>query len=166
MEVDRGTLSVAMSEPAGDFAHMFRLEFPRLAGFCAGLVGDPEVGADLAQEALARTWARWSAVEDPRAYAYLVATNLVRRQWKRRARDRQIRSVLLWRSSGQSSPDGTLRDLVDRLPPRLRSATLLHYYADLPVEQVARLLHRPEGSIRQRLHQARQILARELGKED
>jgi RNA polymerase sigma-70 factor (ECF subfamily) len=59
-----------------------------------------------------------------------------------------------------------VRDLVERLPERLRSATVLHYYADLPVEQVARLLHRPEGTIRQRLHEARRLLAVELNKED
>jgi RNA polymerase sigma-70 factor (ECF subfamily) len=36
---------------------------------------------------------------------------------------------------------------------------LLHYYADLPVEEVARLIHRPVGTVKRRLHEARRVLA-------
>ncbi|HWE56550.1 MAG TPA: RNA polymerase sigma factor [Acidimicrobiales bacterium] len=154
-----------LMDSGGDFSEVFRREFPRLAGYCAGLVGDRDMGADLAQEAMARTWSRWSGVADPRAYSYLVATNLARRQWKARSRERQAGGGLTGPGS-VSDPLGEVRDLVDRLPERLRTATLLHYYADLPVEQVARLLHRPEGTIRQRLHEARRLLALELRKED
>jgi hypothetical protein len=40
-----------------DFAAGFARDFPRLAGYCAGLVDDRDIGADLAQEALTRIWA-------------------------------------------------------------------------------------------------------------
>ncbi|HEX4863580.1 MAG TPA: sigma factor, partial [Acidimicrobiales bacterium] len=79
---------------ADDFADVFRREFPRLAGYCAGLVGDREAGVELAQEALARTWARWSRVVDARAYSYMVATNLARRHWKMRSREGIVRTAL------------------------------------------------------------------------
>jgi RNA polymerase sigma-70 factor (ECF subfamily) len=149
-----------------EFADVFRREFGRLAGYCAGLVNDRDLGADMAQEALARTWSRWPHVDDPRAYSYLIATNLARRHWKTRSREARARSALARQSAGAVVSEGIVRDLVERLPERLRSATLLHYYADLPVEQVARLLHRPEGTIRQRLHEARRLLALDLNKED
>ena len=145
-----------------DFEDLFGREFPRLAGYCTGLVGDRELGCDLAQEALARTWARWAAVSDPRAYSYLVATNLARRQWRTRTREQHARTVLAAGTAQQPAPDGVVRDLVERLPDRLRAPTLLHYYADLPVDQVARLLHRPQGTIRRRLHEARRALAGHL----
>lgn len=148
-----------------DFEELFGREFPRLAGYCTGLVGDHELGCDLAQEALARTWAHWAGVRDPRAYSYLVATNLARRQWRNRAREQQARTVLAGRLAQEFAPDGAVRDLVERLPERLRAPTLLHYYADLPVEQVARLLHRPQGTIRRRLHEARRALAGDLVEE-
>ncbi len=146
----------------GDFEDLFRREFPRLSGYCTGLVGDRELGCDLAQEALARTWARWAVVTDPRAYSYLVATNLARRQWRIRTREHHARTVLAAGTAEQPAPDGAVRDLVERLPDRLRAPALLHYYADLPVEQVARLLHRPQGTIRRRLHEARRALAGDL----
>lgn len=150
----------------GGFEEVFRREFPRLAAYCTGLVSDREVGVDLAQEALARTWARWPQVTDPHAYCYLIATNLARHYWKTRSRDRQARSILTWQLGRAASTDQGVRDLVERLPERLRTVTLLHYYADLPVDQVARLLHRPKGTIRQRLHEARRLLACQLNQED
>jgi hypothetical protein len=52
---DGGTHSMGVTAERDDFAQVFQREFPRLAGYCAGLVGDRELGADLAQEALART---------------------------------------------------------------------------------------------------------------
>jgi RNA polymerase sigma-70 factor (ECF subfamily) len=165
-DCDGGTHSMGVTAARDEFAQAFQREFPRLAGYSAGLVGDRELGADLAQEALARTWARWSKVVDPHAYSYLVATNLARRHWKNRSREERTRSALAEESRSAGSTEGLVRDLVERLPERLRSATLLHYYADLPVEQVARLLHRPQGTIRQRLHEARRVLALDLKKED
>ena len=145
---------------------MFRAEFGRLAGYCTGLVGDEALGADLAQEALVRTWGRWSTVREPRAYAYLVATNLARRHWAGAARDRKARELLAAGArSFDEGPDTGVRDLVERLPERLRVATLLHYYADLPVDEVARVLRRPPGTVRQRLHEARTTLAAQLVEE-
>jgi RNA polymerase sigma-70 factor (ECF subfamily) len=146
---------------APDFTATFRREFPLLAGYCAGLVGDRDLGGELAQEALTRTWGRWTSVRDPHAYAFLVATNLARKAW----RDRQRSSVVVERLASESQrswslqTDNSMLDLVDRLPAKLRDPVLLHYYADLPAEQVARLLRRPAGTIRQRLHEARRLLA-------
>ena len=55
--------------------------------------------------------------------------------------------------------DPWLQDLVQRLPVRLREVVLLHYYADLPIEQVAAAVHRPVGTVKRRLHEARAALA-------
>lgn len=141
------------------FRAFFVAEFPRLAGYCTGLTGERQAGEDAAQEALVRTWARWTHVKDPAAYSYLVATKLVSRNWQREARRQQLRAAMPPVAASTPEPDWSLRDLVDRLPERLRLPVLLHYYADLPVADVAGVLGIPEGSVRQRLHQARQMLA-------
>jgi RNA polymerase sigma-70 factor (ECF subfamily) len=141
------------------FRAFFVAEFPRLAGYCTGLTGERQAGEDAAQEALVRTWARWSRVEDPVAYSFLVATKLISRQWQREARRRLLRTAMPLGATTAPGPDRSLRDLVDRLPARLRLPVLLHYYADLPVVEVAGVLEIPQGSVRQRLHQARQTLA-------
>lgn len=109
MQSVAGEIGVEMplvASASADFTEIFREEFPRLAGYCAGLVGDRDLGGDLAQEAMARTWGRWTSVRDPHAYAFLVATNLA------------------------------------------------------PARRTSRqLLRRPAGTIRQRLHEARRLLA-------
>lgn len=150
-----------------EFRAFFASEFPRLAGYCFRLLRDEQLARDTAQEALVRVWSRWVGVRDPRAYAYLVATNLVRGEWRDRARRAEA-----WQRAAEENvtvyvhDDGGLRDAVERLPDRLRLPMLLHYFADLPVAEVARLLHRPVGTVKQRLHEARGRLAAELGEGD
>lgn len=118
---------------------------------------------DIAQEALVRTWGRWVGVRNPHAYAYLVATNLVRQHWRAAARQRDTVHAQRITSAMTVDVTGDLRDLVERLPEPLRVPVLLHYYADLPISDVARLMHRPLGTIKRRLHEARQRLAVEYG---
>ncbi len=58
--------------------------------------------------------------------------------------------------------DDTVRDLVFALPAKLREPVLLHYFADLPVTEVARLLHSPVGTTKRRLSDARSALQQQL----
>lgn len=150
-----------------EFRVFFATEFPRLAGYCLRLLGDEQLARDTAQEALVRVWSRWVGVRDPRAYVYLVATNLVRAEWRDRARRVDAWHQVAHATTGAyADPDPALRDVVERLPDRLRVPVLLHYYADLPITEVARLIRRPVGSVKQRLHEARQRLALVLEEAD
>ena len=54
--------------------------------------------------------------------------------------------------------DPWLRDLVERLPDRMRAPVLLHYYADMSIDEVAAALHRPPGTIKRTLSDARSKL--------
>jgi RNA polymerase sigma-70 factor (ECF subfamily) len=112
---------------------------------------------------MARTWGRWTSVRDPHAYAFLVATNLARRAWKDRQGQAKMTARLAAEVASHRPPtDHSMLELIDRLPPKLRLPVLLHYYADLPAERVAHILRRPAGTIRQRLHEARRLLANML----
>ena len=51
--------------------------------------------------------------------------------------------------------DPWLHDLVERLPERLRTPVLLHYCADMSVAEIAAALHKPEGTIKRMLFDAR-----------
>ena len=151
------------TDVAREFAALYTSEFGRLAGYLTALTGDADLGRDAAQEAFTRLFARWRSVREPRAFAYVVGTNLCRHLWKQNSRERSAVETL-----GHALPDGRpahdpwLRDLVQRLPLRLREVVLLHYYADLPVTEVAAAIHRPVGTVKRRLHEARQLLAKDL----
>jgi RNA polymerase sigma-70 factor (ECF subfamily) len=131
-----------------------------LAGWCAALVGDRDAAHDIASEAFTRLLARWVNVHDPKGYLYVTASNLVRDRWRREQRDRKLQARLE-ETTPVSTPacDPWLRDLVERLPERLRTPVLLHYYADMSVAEVAAALHKPEGTIKRMLFDARARLA-------
>ena len=146
-----------------EFAVLYASEFGRLAGYLASLTGDPEVAREAAQEAFTRLFARWRRVEEPRGFVYVVGTNLCKTHWRQSGRERSAVTSLGITSDHQRRPhDPWLRDLVERLPLRLREVVLLHYYADLPVAEVAVAVRRPVGTVKRRLHEARALLAEEL----
>ena len=143
-----------------DFAALYTSEFGRLAGYLTGLTGDPEVAREAAQEAFTRLFARWRRVSEPRGFVYVVATNLCKHHWRQNGRERSaVTSLGIVTRLGRDAHDPWLRDLVERLPLRLREVVLLHYYADLPVAEVAEAVHRPVGTVKRRLHEARALLA-------
>jgi RNA polymerase sigma-70 factor (ECF subfamily) len=55
-----------------------------------------------------------------------------------------------------------LATALGQLRPRDRDALVLHVVGDLTIEEVARALEVPPGTIKSRLHRARRILAAQL----
>ncbi len=160
-------VSLIKSDGAGSFDEFFEVQFPALAGYCQRLTRDEQVARDIAQESLVRLFSRWRSVRQPRAWVYLVATNLIRDHWSKGKRhDGAMRQLSESAQSSVAGPDHGVRDAVDRLPARLRTTVLLHYFADLPIESVAELTQRPVGTVKQRLHEARGRLATILGASD
>ena len=153
------SLPLANAAAVATFEEVYRAHFRDLSGYCAALLSDDQLGVDCAQEAFTRLFGRFRAVRTPRAWLFLVATNLVRDEWRNRARQRDTVQALASRSvTTVDAVDGGLLDAVRRLPPALAEAVLLHYFADLPIEEVARLTRRPLGTVKRRLHEARNLL--------
>jgi RNA polymerase sigma-70 factor (ECF subfamily) len=142
------------------FTALYVAHWPRVAGYCVGLVRSVHLGDELAQEAFVRLYAKWGRPADPLAYVYRIAHNLAVDQRRRAAREENQMVVAM-----EETVDHDLLDAVLRLPPRLRDVTLLHYYADLTTERVAEILKRPVGTVRRQLHQARENLAVALAEE-
>ena len=144
-----------------DFAVFFAETWTDLAGYGHSLTGDPNVGDELAQEALARVYPRYAVLREPRGYAFRIVMNLARDRWARLAKERST-----WESLQQPTvtpgPDTGVLDAVQRLRTSYREVLLLHYWADLSVEEVARVLHRPAGTVKRRLAEARAALAKAL----
>ena len=147
-------------ETRQDFAALYTSEFGRLAGYLTSLTGNADVGREAAQEAFTRLFARWRKVSEPRGFVYVVGTNLCRHHWRQGGRERSaLTSLRVTSPTDTAASDPWLRDLVERLPVRLREVVLLHYYADLPVAEVALAVKRPVGTVKRRLHEARALLA-------
>lgn len=142
------------------FTNFYERTWHELASYAAAVGGGSTAGGDLAQEAMARVFVRWPLMHNPRAYAFRVVTNLVKDQW-RRSRSEQTALALVDASTPRSTAPAydAVLDAVRRLTPHLRDVVLLHYYADLPVAEIAAVLHRPTGTVKSRLSDARAALA-------
>ena len=149
---------------------LFNACYPRLAGWVRRLVDDDDTAHEIAAEAFARLLGRWSRLENPQSYLYMIATNLVRDHWRKTGRERKalqaVQAGVPSDPSYQPAQDVHVRELLQALPDRLRSPFLLHYYAGFPVRDVATLLGRPEGTIKADLFQARARLRAALGDTD
>ena len=149
---------------------LFTANYPKLAGWVRRLVDDDDTAHEIASEAFVRLLGRWTRVDSPQSYLYMIATNLVRDHWRKTERERRaIRSVTAGAAVEEVTfpvQDVDVRDLIASLPARLRDPFLLHYYAGFPVKEVAALLHRPEGTIKADLFAARARLKTALGERD
>ena len=149
---------------------LFKATYPKLAGWVRRLVGDEETAHEIAAEAFVRLLSRWTRVESPQSYLYMIATNLIRDHWRKAERERRaMRSVTAAAALDDLAypvQDVDVRNLLASLPARLRDPFLLHYYAGFPIREVATLLHRPEGTIKADLFAARAKLKTALGERD
>ena len=148
--------------PADEAFDRFYAEtFGLLAGYAWSLTGERSSAEDLAQEAMARVYARWFVLREPQPYAFRIVTNLARDRWRRRQHElAHLRDLV---PEDAPPADVAVLDAVERLPEPLRDVVLLYYYADLPVDEVARAVRRPVGTVKRRLHEARTHLAATLG---
>jgi RNA polymerase sigma-70 factor, ECF subfamily len=149
---------------------LFKGVYPKLAGWVRRLVDDDETAHEIASEAFVRLLSRWTRVDTPQSYLYMIATNLIRDHWRKTERERRaLRSVTAAAAFDEVAypvQDVDVRHLIASLPARLRDPFLLHYYGGFGIREVAALLRRPEGTIKADLFAARGRLKTALRERD
>lgn len=147
---------------------LFNACYPRLAGWVRRLVDDDETAHEIASEAFTRLLSRWTGLDNPQSYLYMIATNLVKDHWRKTGRERRALRTASVSEEPMHHPaqDVDVRALIQALPDRLRNPFLLHYYGGYPVRDVAALLGRPEGTVKADLFHARARLRAALGEVD
>ena len=151
------------------FSDFYAATFTGLTVQLTAYVGDVAEAQDVVQEAFARALARPGGLVDvdvPEAWLRTVAVNLVRRRWRRRQilatilrRERPVQQLVA-EAPGPERSD--LRDALATLPRPYREVIVLHYFADLPVDEVASVLDVPVGTVKSRLSRGRTALAARL----
>jgi RNA polymerase sigma-70 factor (ECF subfamily) len=152
---------------AGEVEKLFQSVYPKLAGWARRHVDDDDTAHEIASEAFVRLLSRWTTVDSPHSYLYMVATNLIRDHWRKAERERRvIRSVAAGSAAdpvAYPTQDVEVRGLIGALPPRLRDPFLLHYYGGFRVRELAALYRKPEGTIKADLFAARARLRLAVG---
>jgi RNA polymerase sigma-70 factor (ECF subfamily) len=152
------------------FDSLYRREISSLRTLAAALTGSREMGADLAHEAMLRTfrdWERVSTLDRPGAWVRKVVLNLATDAHRRRVRELRAMERLSARvDAAPSEPaDGAFWRAVRALPELQRHAAALFYVDDLSVDHIADVLGVAPGTVKKALFQARGNLARTLGDE-
>ena len=113
------------------------------------VLGNRSDAEDIAQEAMTRAYTKWRKVREyAEPWLSRVATNLALDVVRRRARQRPTeRAALHVVDTTDERLD--LAAAVARLPRRQREVVALRYVADLPEEDVARLLGCSTGTVKQ-----------------
>jgi RNA polymerase sigma-70 factor (ECF subfamily) len=149
------------------FAAFYTASYQRLLGQLFAVTGDLAEAENLLQEAYARAFARWAQVyayDRPEAWVRRVALNLAAVAARRLRR----RAVALWRLGPPPVVPELSPELLDlhralgTLPLGQRQVIVLHHLVGLPVEEVARELRVPAGTVKSRLARGRGALARIL----
>ena len=102
-----------------------------------------------------------------RAWLYRIASNEVN-QWARRERRRLHRERHRAPAAGAAESPApapmaeTVRSALLSLKSKDQDVLILHHLEGLSVEQIALVLNRPAGTIKSRLHRAREALRRAL----
>jgi RNA polymerase sigma-70 factor (ECF subfamily) len=149
------------------FAAFYAASYQRLLGQLFAVTGDLAEAENLLQEAYARAFARWAQVcayDRPEAWVRRVALNLAAMAARRLRR----RAVALWRLGPPPAVPELGPELLDlyhalrALPLGQRQVVVLHHLVGLPVEEVARELGVPAGTVKSRLARGRSALAEVL----
>jgi RNA polymerase sigma-70 factor, ECF subfamily len=146
-----------------DFEAFYQASYPRLVGQLWAVTGSREEAEDVVQEAMARAstrWARLRSYDIPEAWVRRVALRLAISGLRRTRRQVATPARLRPSSSELAHPSDRLaiEAGLQRLPLHHRQVLVLHYGADLSVEEIGQQLGLPAGTVKSRLARARGAL--------
>lgn len=159
------------------FAGLYAGERQAVVAAARAVVGDQAVAHELAHDAFAVAYADWGRVrhlDRPGAWVRRVAIHLALKERRRRrtsvlGRPDEVPERPTPDSRGPRPPvDALVPQRVDlaralaELPPRQRTAVVLHHLHDLPVADVAEHLGCAPATVKVHLHRARRALRSRL----
>ena len=160
-----------LADPEAGARRLVAGEGPRLFALAVRLAPDAGDAEELVFRALARAVERIAQFEDGTSlHAWLRAILLnERRRDLRRAAPLADPDLELpdpapspaARAAARSDAEALAAALA-RLPAAFRDVVVLHYYEGLPLADISSLLALPLGTVKWRLHQAREVLRGEL----
>jgi len=159
-----------------------------LTNYLNVMVGDYDISVDLCQETFLRVYkniGRYSNIYQFSTWIYRIATNLAIDEMRYRKRRGQVFYNNVWGNSPARDDDRSefeisdvrrgpreevlrkesnqvLGDAIRSLPEKYRTAFIMKEIQELPYETIAKVLRCSSGTIKSRLHRARELLQRKL----
>ena len=142
-----------------------------------GITGDPEIAADLLQDVFLRLF-RFAHRIDPerpiQPWLYRMTANLSYTWIKRNSRGMRLIHEMAEHLVREKKPSVSsmaerdeqwlqVREAIASLPIQQRLVVVLYYINDLPMSEISEILEIPVGTVKSRLHYARNDLKKKLG---
>jgi RNA polymerase sigma-70 factor (sigma-E family) len=137
-------------KPELSFIELYHECFGSMVRLAFALTGSRAGAEDLVQDVFVRVHAKWSGVQEPRAYLKRAVVNACSSAQRRRARERRHMFTAV-DSSVELGAD-ELFDALARLPYRQRAAIVLRFYEGLPDAEVAEALGCRVGTVASLVH--------------
>ena len=160
------------------FGAIYQRHHVAIYRFARAMTGSTTLAEDVTQETfveLIRTLPRYDAGRGPlRTYVYAIARNVSRYRLRRERRFVEFDAAMHepWTSADpahpmiQSQTVARVRAFIRALSSRYREVLVLCDLQGLSYEEAAAVIRAPVGTVRSRLHRARQQLAERLAKAD
>ena len=159
-----------------DFSQIYDQNIDKIYRFIFLKVNSQETAEDLASETFLRGWRtfqdRAKKIDNPSAFLYQIARNLIIDFYRERGK-MQVISVEgvqiddprnnLEEKSLLSSDIDVIKQALRSLKEDYQTVVICHYLNDLPVPEIAKIMEKPEGTVRVTLHRALRALKKELG---
>ena len=151
----------------GAFETLVRRYQRRVYGFAYQFLRDPDEAQDLAQEVVVRLYRNLGRFDVERPFEpwfWRLAANVAATY--RRRRPAPTVELPLTAPAASREDQLPLEQALTDLSEDLRLPVLLHYYVDLPLDQVAAAMGLSLSAVKSRLHRARAVLRRVLVDEE
>jgi len=164
---------------AGDesaFAEIVHIYKDKIVNFLYQMTGDYQRAVDLSQETFLRVYFKadkYRPFAPFSSWVYAIASNLAKTDLKKRYRMNQVSlddvqySMEVSTPSDETADSGlarNLREALDGLSPRYRIPVVLKDMEGYSQEEIARIIHRPIGTVKARISRGRAMLKRQLEK--
>ena len=136
-----------------EFTEFVQASWPGLYRTAYLLLGDRELAEDLAQTALAKTYAAWSRIDDRAAapaYARRTLVNTASSWFRKKGWRNELPTESIPEAGHELDPSTrpAVIDALAQLPPRQRAVVVLRYYEDLSVAETADALGCSPGTVK------------------
>src|SRR5438477_611717 len=171
---DRISVQAALRGDQAAFGDLVQRYQSAVYNMAYRMLGDPTEAEDAAQEVFVRAWNQLHTFQlDRRFSTWLlsIASHYAIDVLRRRRPTAPLDDVALYVESGDPQPDDlalqseqsdAVKQLLNTLPEKYRSVTVLRYYNDLSYEEIARITGLSESAVKTQLHRARRMLAEKI----
>src|SRR5688500_18968197 len=173
-EQDRLSVQAALrgdQAASGDLVTRYQMAVYNMA---YRMLGNPTEAEDAAQEVFVGAWNQLHSCQLERRFStrlLSIASHHCIDLLRRRRPSAPLDDVALYVPSNDPEPIETVlqgeqadmvKDLLNTLPDKYRSVTVLRYYNDLSYDEIARMTGLTESAVKTQLHRARRMLAEKL----